>query len=168
MSTRLGPTELAALRGVSRQQIYKYRAAGKITQGADGKFDVDEVAIALGQNLKVKKGGSPRTRDVATETPADAAQEKITLTEAQRRHEIARAEQAELKRDTLKGSLLLAADVEKAWSAMISSTRSSLLLLPAKLSHKVAVESDVRGCQALIDREIRAALSGLGEYEPNE
>jgi hypothetical protein len=63
MSTRIGPSQLARALGVSRQQVYKYKDAGKITADAQGKFDPDQVAVDLGRNLKAKVGGEARRGD---------------------------------------------------------------------------------------------------------
>jgi hypothetical protein len=52
--------------------------------------------------------------------------------------------------------------------AIISTTRSHLLLLPAKLAHKVSSLTDPAECQAAIDVEIKAALKALGETTFNE
>lgn len=168
MSTRLGPTELAEALGVSRNQIYKYFNAGKLTRGVDGKCDAEESAAALGRNLKIKQGGSPRTDAREAPVSGKSKADTETISAAQLRDLQAAADLKELKRDQLKGVLLDAAEVEKQWGGMVSATRSALLLLPAKLSPRVAVVSDVRECQALIEKEVRAVLSGLSEYQPNE
>lgn len=74
MPTRLGPSELARALGVSRNMVHKYKEAGKIIPGPDGKFDAEQVAIDLKRNLKAKMGGEPRGGD-RHESPAAPAVE---------------------------------------------------------------------------------------------
>jgi hypothetical protein len=75
-----------------------------------------------------------------------------------------RREAQRLDNEERKGNLVKADEVQAAWEAVISTTRSHLLLLPAKLSYKVAALTDPAECQAVIDTEIKAALKGLSEY----
>jgi hypothetical protein len=82
MSTRLGPSQLALALGVSRNQVYKYKDAGKITADAHGKFDPEQVAIDLGRNLKAKVGGEARGRDRQEAPPAPEAPGRYVTVEA--------------------------------------------------------------------------------------
>jgi hypothetical protein len=177
--TRLGPSELARALGVSRQQVYDYRKDGKITAGADGKFDPDQVAIDLGRNLKAKMGGESRGRDrqepVTAETPAPVATirpippappgeddeygpDYVSLVDAQRRKEIAIARMRELAVDRLEGKLVEAEDVVKVWDRHIDQVKNRLLLAIAKFPPC---------CRPIADKEFRAALEDLSEIDPD-
>jgi len=79
-----------------------------------------------------------------------------------------RTEALRLDNEERKKNLLPADEVRGAMEAIISTTRSHLLLLPAKLAHKVSSLTDPAECQAVIDAEIKAALKALSETTFNE
>jgi hypothetical protein len=194
MSTKLGPSQLAIALGVSRNQIYKYRDAGKITADAHGKFDPDQVAIDLGRNLKAKVGGEARRgdrqpavedpptpeapagryvvvepepqphggwlkREHSVEVEGDEDPNRPSLAEAQRRKETANARKAELDVLEREGKLVDAADVSKTWERHIDQIKNRFLLACAKFP---------ACCRPIADREFRAALEDLAEYEDPE
>lgn len=59
----LNGKQLAAELGVSPPMVVKYLAAGKISRGADGLFDLDSCRASLGNTLGEKRGGVPRRGD---------------------------------------------------------------------------------------------------------
>ena len=83
------------------------------------------------------------------------ALEKLLLAE--------RRESLRLDNEERKGNLIRADELQAALEAVISTTRSMFLLM-AKLSHKVAVLKDPAECQAVIEAEIKAALTTLSEF----
>jgi len=71
----------------------------------------------------------------------------------------------QLDNEEREGNLLNADEVLGAWSKIISATRSTLLLLPAKLSHKLSAISDPSECGAVLDAAIKEGLKSLSEYQ---
>jgi len=63
-----------------------------------------------------------------------------------------------------KGVLVEIEDVERVWGSIVSAAQARMLLLPDKLAPKVAPVTDVLECRAIIDREIKSALTYLIEY----
>lgn len=69
---------------------------------------------------------------------------------------------ARLKADQLSGKLVLAADVEKQWTARIVETRQRLLAVPSRIGAKHGLS---KAQIAAIDAEIRATLTALAGQE---
>lgn len=65
-----------------------------------------------------------------------------TYDEARTRKINAEAEISELELDKIKGSLVLAEDVTKAWMDVLGAVKGKLLSIPTKAAPIVAAESD--------------------------
>lgn len=89
--------------------------------------------------------------------PASAAND--ALKDAKLRREMAAAEQLEIRNAASRAELLPAADVERAWRAILSDTRAALLAVPSRVGTRLPALTahDVGEIAA----EIRAALEGL-------
>jgi hypothetical protein len=180
--------------GVSHPALIKAANVGSLQLESDGTLDLEKVrASEWWRNREEKQGAkkqvSAETKPAASETPGtdDAADlklakverlisidsiklvkllEKYGITKNDLDKVIAarKAENEAMEIAEKKGTLVKADEVQAAWEAVISTTRSHFLLLPAKLSYKVAALSNAAECQAVIDTEIKAALKGLSEY----
>ena len=87
--------------------------------------------------------------------------------EAQRNHEWLKVQKAELDLKVRRGELLEREEVERRWGALLTTFRNRMLLLPDKVAPRAAVLDSVLECRALLEREVKEALSALSEYEPN-
>lgn len=88
-----------------------------------------------------------------------------TLIAARIRKTQAEAQQKELDFRTKCGELVRVDEVRRVWSRQISSVKSALLLLPAKVAPTLAVETDTVRVQMVLDAAVRQILQELSESE---
>ena len=72
-----------------------------------------------------------------------------------------KADGAELEARKLAGELVPAADIEAAWLAVAGTVRTRLLLIPAKTAPRIVALKTAAEAQALLRKEINAALSAI-------
>ena len=143
-SKLVSKAEFSRIMEVSKSMVTKYVAAG-MPVDKSGKLDLAKCQSWVNDNIKSHSNPNE------------------TLAEAQTRKEAAVASLRELELQERRGELLRADETQATWESIISTTRSHLLLLPAKLGYKVAVLTDPAECQSVIDAEIKAALKSLSE-----
>ena len=72
-----------------------------------------------------------------------------------------KADNAELEARKLAGELVPAADIEAAWLGVAGTVRTRLLLIPAKTAPRIVALKTAAEAQALLRKEINAALSAI-------
>lgn len=80
---------------------------------------------------------------------------------ARTRREISEANLAEMRESEMRGELIRLDSVRSALAGIISSTRDSLLQLPARLAPVLAAETDAARVNDLIQTEIHQALAQI-------
>jgi len=184
MGVKMSPTVYARRLGVSHpavfQAIQRGRLSKSLSKDAKGKtlIDVDIADREWGHNTDTENAGNHGAggRPAAPKEPGQTALFKDALpppgpgiasfggkTTAQwRAAQMALAtENEKLDLDVRKGKL---ADVEKIksqWFNLVRVARDRLLMIPDRLSGELAAESDMKRVHAIIDTEIRAALTEL-------
>lgn len=83
--------------------------------------------------------------------------------EARTRRELAEASIAEMKQAEMEGMLIRADAVRAAWAAKISGARDALLQIPSRVAPVLAAETDLVAVTALLEGELRQALSELSQ-----
>ena len=86
--------------------------------------------------------------------------------EARTRKVNAEAEIAELELAKIRGELVVAEDVVKAWEDVLGALKAKLMAIPTKGAPVVATESEAGKCQAILEDLIREALEELSNYDP--
>lgn len=86
--------------------------------------------------------------------------------EARTRKVNAEAEIAELELAKVRGELVVAEDVVKAWEDVLSAMKGKLLSIPTKAAPVVSAESEAGLCQSVLEDLINEALEELSNYEP--
>jgi len=154
--------QAAKVLGVSRVALLKAAKTGSLKLNPDGTANLETIRESEWyRNRKSRKpsGNKPEPQvDLSGIDKIDL--EKKLIAE--------RTEALRLDNEERKKNLLRADEVRGAMEAIISTTRSHLLLLPAKLSHRVSALTDPAECQAVIDAEIKAALKALSETKFDE
>lgn len=162
----LGLRAAAARLGMSHAGLKKAADKGRVPREADGSFDLEKCQAALAQNtnFKKQKAAAAQKKGPLSVMEPPPSEGSVSYSEACRLHELVKIEERQLALDIKKGLLLPADDVLREWSDKISSARNRLLLIGAKCAPQLGI-TDVRKRQAIIDREIREALSSLGGQE---
>lgn len=75
----------------------------------------------------------------------------------------AQADLAEVRAAKMRGELVPVAEVESAWAAMLLEVRAGLLAIPDRVGARLGDLTPAH--LAVIDSEIRAALTALGTSE---
>ncbi len=173
--------KLAPHIGISHTMLNRHLKKGRIAPEPAGGFDVEKVKASLALNRDVShapKAYQPgqakpahHHAELSTEPVAAAPSHGPDESHASYNRSKALREDLRVRREELDyrkraGELLSTEDVKLAVSGMISATRSALLLLPAKLGPRVSSVTDARECEAIIDKEVRQALTRLAEYRP--
>lgn len=79
----------------------------------------------------------------------------------------ARTEKVELEIEVLKGSLIPADQVEKAWSDLVIAFRAKILSLHSKISPQLAALKTIPEIELKLKTELREALAELSNLDPN-
>lgn len=155
--------------GISAQLLAHHIKVGNVqTHGELRKINYVEADESL-QGV-IKKANIPSPAASASEpAPQSPSGDKIlTLHEARAeraRQDAARAKLAKEKEaielGLLQGAIVMAADVEREWSGLLSVLRSRLISIPSKIAARAAAENSPQIVQSLLDAEIRMALEEL-------
>jgi len=86
--------------------------------------------------------------------------------EARTRKVNAEAEIAELELAKVRGQLVVADDVVKAWMDVLGNLKSKLTNIPSKAAPIVASESEAGMIQAVLQDLINESLEELSAYDP--
>ena len=143
--------ELARRLGVSRQYVGKLVKEGKI-QKVGKKIDFESASKAL-----------RRIADPARSSSSDDSVENTTFAEAKTMKEIYHAKLARLKFEEESSKLVEKSLVEDRARDIAVTIKESLLMLPTKLMETLAVESDPREINVILDREVRELLAAMAQ-----
>jgi phage terminase Nu1 subunit (DNA packaging protein) len=89
-----------------------------------------------------------------------------TYDQARTRKVNAEAEIAELELARVRGELVNAEDVVKAWEDVLGAMKGKLLSIPTKAAPILAQETEPGICQTICEDLINEALEELSNYEP--
>jgi hypothetical protein len=89
-----------------------------------------------------------------------------TYDEARTRKVNAEAEISELELAKVRSQLVVAEDVEKAWTDTLSNLKAKLTNIPSKAAPLVASETEAGIVQAILADLINEALEELSTYDP--
>lgn len=158
----------AAQIGISKQAAYKRLKSGKVKLNSRGLIDTESAAAQwkANQDAWQRQRGAPKQSARASHEYAPS-RDRASLSEAQRAREWLRVKREKLMVELIEGKVVEIAEVEAEWSAIVSAARNRLLLLPDKVAPRVAAISDVLECRAIVEYEIREALTTLSEHQPN-
>jgi hypothetical protein len=158
----------ARLHHVSRPTVWGWRKRGYLVlQG--NKVDVVGSNTRLANRPAVHRGGVARVRPgqqaepftgqsgAAEEAPADG----ISMHEARRREMVAAAKLRELLLAKEAGKVADIAEVTEKVGKRFSIVRARMLAIPPALASRLAVLTTVEACHALLNEEIRDALTEL-------
>jgi len=145
--TRVNASQLAKLAGVSRQSVCRARASGRIEAGADGRYDLESCAAVL-MSGRGAIGAMPN------------------LAESRQAREAFRARREKLEVGRLERELLPRKEVIRLLGDMIVTAKTNLRGIGSKLAADLGAETSAAPCQAMVDREIDAALRAISGWTP--
>lgn len=163
--------QYAARRGVSRQAVAKRIASGtlgaSVSRDARGRvlIDADLADIEWARNADPSREQAT-SAGAALSTGSASAEAGPNFLAAKARRETALATMAEIELKRRSGELVLASDVVREWSALLSSARTQLLGLPTRLCGEIP-EMKGRGF-AIATKVIRDVLENLANENTNE
>lgn len=141
--------KLAALIGVSERQVTELAKQKIVVRAARGKYQTEASVAAYCEHLRGTAAGRGGKSHVES-----LAEERARLAREQ-------ADGMALKNALLRAETLDRREVEAAWSGILGSVRSGMLAVTPRVQQQVPGLTAADA--AVIDREIREALKGLGE-----
>ena len=138
---------LGRVLGISRASIANLATDGILPRADRGLFNLPACVQAYLRHKLVKAKAS----DV---TVHSLMAERSRLTKI-------KADAAEVEARKLAGELVPAADIEAAWLAVAGTVRTRLLLIPAKTAPRIVALKTPAEAQALLRKEINAALTAI-------
>jgi phage terminase Nu1 subunit (DNA packaging protein) len=138
--------------GVTPGRVSQYIKEGMPVE-PDGRIDVARGEQWIKANVSPTRSAAQSAQsDLPFAAQRDAAEERIRLVREQ-------ADREALKNQRLRGELVPAADVERAWSNILRQVRSAVLAVPSRVRQQLPhlTAHDI----ATFDAEIRRALEDL-------
>lgn len=158
--------------GVSRQAVHELVKRGVLSKDKDGLIDVEMAKLALLNRVRP----SGKTIQTLQDSPVPAAQTAAPLVQpltepdenaeitsyhvAKTLREAAEAQIARLKLAEMKGKFLVKDDFERYLFNAGRMLRDTLTNCARRIGAEVAGLATADACEAVIDREHRAALAG--------
>ncbi len=152
--TRIGGADLCNLLGITPAALTGLVKRNLAVRLGHDAYDLAETVSRYVQHLRGTAAGRGGEEQV------------LTLTGERARLARAQADAQELKNATLRGELVPAAEVERAWSDTLRGLRSQLLALPSRIRADLGhlTPADVER----IDRIMRDTLTDLGEADADD
>lgn len=138
---------MATILGISKQKCQQLASDGVLPKAGRGYFHLPPTVQAY---VRYKTGAAK----AADDTGKGLTNERARLTRAK-----ADAAEADAKRRA--GSLVPVDQIEAAWLAVAGAVKTRLLALPTKTAAQLAAIKTPAQCQALLQKEINAALAEL-------
>jgi phage terminase Nu1 subunit (DNA packaging protein) len=88
---------------------------------------------------------------------------KLDLDQVRAQHELKKMEKTELNLLIQRGQLVNAEDVRALWGDIVTTVRHRMLSIPTSLAPRLTMLEDKTEIQAIISREIRAALEMIAK-----
>lgn len=153
--------QIAKTLGVSHVAILRAVKTGAIKPASNGQLTLDLVRNSEWYRNRQGKA-SPKKPEPPMPVDEFANVDKIDL---EKKLIAERTEALRLDNEERKKNLLKRDDVEDTITVVVSSAKSRLLLIPAKLGYKLAAMTSAVECTAILDEAIKEALRELSEYK---
>ncbi|MHC1747447.1 MAG: hypothetical protein AB9856_03545 [Cellulosilyticaceae bacterium] len=154
-SLTVSASVLADLLGVTDRRVRQLAEEGIFIRVSKGRYNLPESIKTYINMLKMEQ-------DIVNAGAADGLDletERAIKTRVERK-------QAEIKLALMKGEVHKAAEVEQVMTDMLTSFRTRLLNVPAKLAPILVSRSEMGHIKNLITNEVIEVLNELKEYNP--
>ena len=145
---RIGGRDLCQLLDISPAMLTELKRRGIARHLGHDAWDLEETVRAYVQSLRQTASGR------------GGEQAALTLTGERARLARVQADAVELKNAQARGELVKVEEVTRAWSDILRTVRSRALAVSSRLRQSHALDA---ATAEAIDRELRAALTELGE-----
>jgi phage terminase Nu1 subunit (DNA packaging protein) len=154
-SLTVSASVLADLLNVTERRVRQLAEEGIFTRVAKGRYNLPESIKTYLNMLKMEKDiiGSNAPGEIELET------ERAIKTRVERK-------QAEIKLALMKGQVHKASDVEQVMVDMLTSFRTRLLNIPAKLAPILVDRKETGYIKEMITAEMIEVLNELKDYNP--
>jgi len=165
---RLTESGLARQLGVSRQAVHELVKRGVLSKDKDGLIDFELAKHALMNRVRPSGKTAASLQEPATppttQTPDASTEPEITSYHvAKTLREAAEAQIARLKLAEMQGKYLDKADFERHLFTAGRMLRDTLTNCSRRIGAEVAGSTNPDECEAIIDREHRAALASFAQ-----
>ena len=178
MSSWVNLSEYGRMRGCSSQSVKVAIENGRLVKSVrrkeNGKWEVQPDAANIEWEISTSHKNRPAHLNVRSESPGrvkvvrenvelvdNVNEGKTPLFEAQRRHEIAKAEMAELKLAELKSTLVNAEDVKSEAFKLARNVRDGMLNIADRVAAEFAGMTVPHSIHARLTEEIHKALETM-------
>ncbi|HEY4088862.1 MAG TPA: hypothetical protein VGM43_23185 [Bryobacteraceae bacterium] len=175
------PRSLTALAkridGLSNNGLKKAITDGRCPPIPEGAFDVDDYVQRARREIKAStRPALSRAARMQQQQPArppepgdeeaESVEGDLSLAEASRRLEWAKAREKELKVEEQKGKLVDTALINNWVAGMIITARDELARIGPELRERLANELDPIVCEKMVTDRISQVLQKLRQFEP--
>lgn len=151
MGISLTKKELAEIAGYSRMRLHQIEETLEedkklFVKGEDGKYDL---ALFVQRWVEYNK--------------AQCAEETEELSKIKAKHEAVKKQKTEIEVKRLKGEFVSVQEVRRAWGDIAAVVANRFVNLPRKLAPALIMLDDADAIEAIIDRDVREALSMIAD-----
>jgi len=167
---QFSPAEIAFQAGIDADLLRRAIADGRHAYGVAykrGKLRA-EATVAKSLYLLAQQGSGPAQRQFLDRVAdrASNGEPLESLVASEKRKETAAADIRAMEAAKLRGELIDAASVLKAWVAVATTLKAQFRNLPARLAPLVVGKSNPVEVEALILREVDAILTAVADTPP--
>ena len=144
--------EVGAHLDLSDRHVRDLMAREIIPKGTPSNHDLDACRVAYIQHLRKVAAGHK-------------GEGKLDLTDERARLAFEQANKTEMENAEKRGELISAPDYLAGAAVIVAGIRLRFMSMGAKLQHKLAGESDPRGCKRICDEATREILEDLSQIE---
>lgn len=155
-SVTVSATVLSEIIGVGDRRIRQLADEGVLIRASKGRYNLKESMKNYILNLRI-----------AVDQGEDYDKDQ-SLDEIKAQHEKVKMHMSQLKLSSMQGEVHKSSDVERVMKDMLSSFRTRLLNLPAKLAPLLVMRENADWIRESLTKEILEILNELKDYNPKD
>ncbi len=158
-------THLAELLGIAKSAVTAQAARGMPVGSLEAALEwrAANIDTARKKGVRADRHRQPAQHAPATPGQHDATELPEDFNAARTRREVAEANKAEMEQAEMQGKFLIKADFERHLFTAGRMLRDTLTNCSRRIGAEVAGTTNPDECEAIIDREHRAALASFAQ-----
>lgn len=153
MPGTLNQAQAASFIGKSIKTFRKYLADGIISKEENGKYDPQKVAAAVIAHLTERAAGR------------QTEQNGLSITDERARYAKEQADKIAMENAIKRNEFLPRGEIEVAIVTVLTTMRTRLLALPAKLAPELAIKKKAVDCAVILTGGVTDALDEISKIE---